>query len=113
MPDDHRHEDTLAAAAGAAKADALAAMTQLAGDTSACAMARDGRSFPAYKFHEGRMVAMSQLLRRLREPGGDEQSALEAELADWEDAVRRAGERGRDWQAYAEGGREALLGLRS
>lgn len=97
--------------AAAGKAEALAAMTALSGDVSACALARNGQSFPAYKFHEGRMVAMSQLLRLLRGETVDAQSVLAGQVATWEDAVRRAEPKSRDWQAYAAGGLDAVAEL--
>ncbi|MCA1783645.1 MAG: hypothetical protein LC679_16170 [Intrasporangiaceae bacterium] len=45
---------------------AVESMTVLAGASSACAIARDGGSFPAYKFHEGRAAALGALARGLR-----------------------------------------------
>lgn len=90
-----------------ARAAAAAVMTRLGGSTSACALARDGRSFPAYKYHEGRAAALGSLARRLRRTTGDP-ATLVAELTEeWRREVDRRRDQGRDWAAYAAGGLDA------
>lgn len=87
---------------------AVESMTVLAGTSSACAIARDGGSFPAYKFHEGRAAALSALARGLRR-GERPESELIADLGrQWGDEVARRADQSRDWQAYAAGGLDAI-----
>ncbi len=88
-------------------------MAQLAGDTSACARAKDGQSFPAYKFHEGRVTALGQLVRQLRTPGEEVAGVVAEAAARWQQEVDRCSSRGRDWQAYAAGGLDAIRSLES
>jgi hypothetical protein len=87
---------------------ALAAMTQLAGGTSACARAKDGQSFPAYKFHEGSATALGQVSRRLQDPSTDATVVMSEVVQRWQQEVDRCSARGRDWQAYAAGGLDAM-----
>ena len=47
----------------AARLAAATAHAELLGNASACALARDGRSFPAGKFWEGKTAALGELLR--------------------------------------------------
>lgn len=96
----------------AMRRDAASAMTGLSGDVSACALAKDGRSFPAYKFHEGRAAALGELARRLRRDGADTASAIDRTVNVWQERQRLAESRGRDWQAYTAGGVDALEALR-
>lgn len=87
---------------------AVEAMTVIAGTSSACAIARDGGSFPAYKFHEGRAAALGSLARGLRR-GEQGTSDLVAELGRrWRGEVERRADQSRDWQAYAAGGLDAV-----
>lgn len=87
---------------------AVESMTVLAGTSSACAIARDGGSFPAYKFHEGRAAALGALARGLRR-GERPESELIADLGRyWRDEVERRADQSRDWQAYAAGGLDAI-----
>lgn len=87
---------------------AVEAMTVIAGTSSACAIARDGGSFPAYKFHEGRAAALGSLARGLRR-GEQGASDLVAELGrQWRGEVERRADQSRDWQAYAAGGLDAV-----
>ena len=96
-----------------ARLAAVESMTMLAGVSSACAIARDGGSFPAYKFHEGRVAALSVMARELRRPEPD-LDGLAARLgAQWEAEVERRTDQGRDWQAYAAGGLDAVRELES
>jgi hypothetical protein len=88
-------------------------MTLLAGVSSACAIARDGGSFPAYKFHEGRVAALSVVARELRRPEADPKALAERLSARWEAEVERRADQGRDWQAYAAGGLDAVRELES
>lgn len=92
---------------------ALEQLTQLGANLSACAMARSGRSFPAYKFHEGRMAALGALARALRSQEAAPQVAVETLVTEWTGAVERHGSSGRDWQAYAAGGLDAALDARA
>lgn len=84
---------------------AASAMAELSGNTSACAMGRAGRSFPAYKYHEGATAALGVLARRLRRDGDvDPAGLVSSVLPEWQ----TPGGEGRDWEAYTAGGREAL-----
>ena len=90
---------------------AVEAMTLIAGTSSACAIARDGGSFPAYKFHEGRAAALGSLARGLRR-GEESATDLVAELGrQWRGEVERRSAQSRDWQAYAAGGLDAIREL--
>ncbi|WP_448006785.1 hypothetical protein [Agromyces bauzanensis] len=82
----------------------------LLGDTTACAIAKDGRSYPAGKFHEGRVAALGELLRRLDAESTEERIAdAAAELrADWEHRPMPGAGESRDWQSYRAGGVQAL-----
>ena len=97
----------VAAAVERMRLDAARSAAELAGDSSACAMARSGVSFPAYKFHEGRTAALGSVLRGLRRGEAPEQ-VLAAGLSHWAGEVERWAGAGRDWQAYAAGGLDAV-----
>lgn len=90
--------------------DAAQDLTVLLGDTTACAIAKDGRSYPAGKFHEGRVAALSELLRRSRAESTAQQIAdAAAELhADWERRPMPGAGESRDWESYRAGGVQAL-----
>lgn len=79
---------------------AAAAMAELSGNASACAMGRAGTSFPAFKYHEGATAALGELSRAVRRGEGD----IGELLTRWQ----TPGGTGRDWEAYTAGGREAL-----
>ena len=96
-----------------ARLAAVESMTMLAGVSSACAIARDGGSFPAYKFHEGRVAALSVMARELRRPEPDLDGLAGRLRAQWEAEVERRTDQGRDWQAYAAGGLDAVRELES
>lgn len=83
--------------------EAAEAMADLSGNASACAMGRAGRSFPAFKYHEGATASLGALARELRR-GGEERGSVEKLLQEWQ----TPGGVGRDWEAYAAGGYEAL-----
>ena len=87
---------------------AVEAMTVIAGTSSACAIARDGGSFPAYKFHEGRAAALGSLARGLRRGERDEADLVAELVASWRAEVERRSDQSRDWQAYAAGGLDAV-----
>lgn len=88
-------------------------LTLLAGTSSACAIARDGGSFPAYKFHEGRVAAWGMAAKALRS-GDEAPDAIARDLVRrWEEDVERRATQGRDWQAYAAGGLDAARELAS
>ena len=96
-----------------ARLAAVESMTTLAGVGSACAIARDGGSFPAYKFHEGRAAALSTMARELRRPEPDPDGLAERLGEQWQAEVERRTDQGRDWQAYAAGGLDAVRELES
>lgn len=106
--------DGLEARAAELRAEAVMTMTDLAGPTSACSLARDGRSFSSYKLHEGRYAAASELVRALRRElaGEGRDAAALAVLADararWADEVARRQDQGKDWLAYATGGSDLV-----
>ncbi len=89
---------------------ALSELTALGGNQSACTRAKNGDSFPAYKFHEGRLAAASELMRNR----GDEvtpEVALVALGVRWQAEVERRVNQGPDWRAYAAGGLDAASEL--
>lgn len=92
---------------------AATAMGTLSGNVSACARARDGQSFPAYKLHEGRYAAATALHRELRSaPDADVEELLQRAWESWRAERGRRSDQGKDWQAYAAGGLEAVTELR-
>lgn len=82
----------------------------LLGDTTACAIAKDGRSYPAGKFHEGRVAALGELLRRIDADASAVQIADAAAglRADWERRPMPGAGESREWQSYRAGGVQAL-----
>ena len=100
--------DALLSEAVRLRDEAYAAMTQLARDTSACARAKDGQSFPAYKFHEGRATALGQVARQIRTAGNDAAVVIAEHALRWQQQVDQCRTRGPDWQAYAAGGLDAM-----
>ena len=106
--------DRLEARAADLRAEAVMTMTTLAGPTSACSLARDGRPFPSYKLHEGRYAAASELVRTLRQElaGEGRDAAAVAVLAEarhrWSQEVARRQDQGQDWLAYATGGADLV-----
>jgi hypothetical protein len=92
---------------------AVEAMSALAGAGSACAIARDGGSFPAYKFHEGRMAALTALARGLRRGERGAAELVAEQAARWAEEVSRRSGQSRDWQAYAAGGLDATRQVES
>lgn len=93
------------------RAAAATVMASLGGNRSACAMGRNGQAFPAYKYHEGKAAALGDLGRRLRKAHGDDLPAVVAAVVDqWRREVDRRAGAGRDWEAYAAGGLEAVQG---
>jgi hypothetical protein len=99
----------LAAHVQRARIAAVESMTVLAGAGSACAIARDGGSFPAYKFHEGRAAALGVLARGLRRGEQDESGLVDELGRHWRAEVARRADQSRDWQAYAAGGLDAVV----
>jgi Arc/MetJ-type ribon-helix-helix transcriptional regulator len=106
--------DRIEARAAELRAEAVLTMTDLAGPTSACSLARDGRPFPAYKLHEGRYAAASEVVRALREElaGEARGTAAVAVLGGarerWAQEVLRRQGQGQDWLAYATGGADLV-----
>ena len=90
---------------------AVEAMTLIAGTSSACAIARDGGSFPAYKFHEGRAAALGSLVRGIRRGEGSARELVVEVGRHWRGEVERRSDQSRDWQAYAAGGLDAVREL--
>ncbi|WP_448811869.1 hypothetical protein [Agromyces bauzanensis] len=82
----------------------------LLGDTTACAIAKDGRSYPAGKFHEGRVAALGELLRRIDASSTEPQIADAATglRADWESRPMPGAGESREWESYRAGGVQAL-----
>ncbi|WP_430646735.1 hypothetical protein [Agromyces sp. GXS1127] len=93
----------------ALRASAAAAWSETMGDTTSCALAKDGRSHPAGKFHEGRVAALGELLRACpADATGQAVTALAASLADeWVSRVMPGGG-SREWESYRAGGVEVL-----
>lgn len=82
-------------------------LARLAGASAACARARDGEPFPAYKFHEGRVAALTQLARAVRQ-GEAAADVLQRLDVLWRAEAARRTSAGRDWRAYAAGGLDAV-----
>ncbi|MGW9629866.1 hypothetical protein ACWGST_04125 [Agromyces sp. NPDC055520] len=85
-------------------------MSMLLGDTTACAIAKDGRSYPAAKFHEGRIAGLGELLRRVDAESTEEQitDAAARLRTDWERRPMPGAGESREWQSYRAGGVQAL-----
>lgn len=90
----------------AARVQAANSHAALIGDTSACAISKSGKSFPAGKFWEGQTAALSELLRAKPADVAAEAARLH-EL--W--AVRPVPGNPREAESYRAGGLEALSGL--
>jgi len=89
-------------------ADAAAVMlTDLVAGRAMCAIARSGESFPAAKYHEGRMAAFSEAARLLRRDGSP--AGVERIAVSWRERLDRAP--AGDWRAYWSGGVDALTEL--
>lgn len=84
------------------------AWSALLGDSTACTLAKSGRSHPAAKYHEGRAVALGELLRTIRAlPAAESQLAAFSTVRErWVRMTATA--EGADWRAYAAGGADAL-----
>ncbi len=101
MPED------LGTATERVRAEAAAVLTDLAAGSSMCAIARSGRSFPAAKYHEGRLAAGTAVRRALQ----DQPEPSEALAAARERWVRTSPTLLRstpDGQAYGAGGDDVL-----
>lgn len=97
----------------ARRAEAVQAWSSTMGDATSCALAKDGRSYPTGKYHEGRVAALGELMRRLT-PDSDaaEAVAVARRLAvDWEVRVQPGGGANREWESYRAGGVHALREL--
>jgi len=86
---------------------ALRELTALAGGASLCAIGRSGESFPAVKYHEGRLAAFGEATRALDR--GADQADVEALRDTWA-RLRRDAPPG-EWAAYRAGGADALSEL--
>ncbi|MFK5647381.1 hypothetical protein ACI3ET_12740 [Ornithinimicrobium sp. LYQ121] len=105
--------ESLEARVAELRSEAIDAMGVLTGDVSACARARDGQSFPAYKLHEGRYAAATSLHRELRSAAdADVPGLVEHAWETWQAEQERRASQSRDWQAYAAGGLETVTQLR-
>ncbi|TFC54183.1 hypothetical protein E3O62_16000 [Cryobacterium sp. TMT2-15-1] len=82
----------------------------LLGGTTSCALAKDGRSYPAAKFQEGRVAALGELLRRITDDTAARQVEAEATAvkARWADQGMPCSRQDRDWEAYRAGGIQAM-----
>lgn len=95
------------------RAEAVQAWSASLGDVTACAIAKDGGSYPAGKFHEGRVAALGELMRRLDDastPGQVVESAA-ALAEEWEGRVQPGAGASREWESYRAGGVQALQEL--
>jgi tellurite resistance protein len=109
--------DTGLAALGHHLDQARGALAAVAGDVSLCAVSRSGQPFPAAKYHEGAVSALTALHReskRSSTPGGptvDLQAAARRHEEEWLADLPAAQQHNADWTAYRAGGLEALQGL--
>lgn len=88
----------------AARMKAATAHAQLLGNESACALAKNGTSFPAGKFWEGKTAALGELYRTATD--GDVPAAAARLIETWR--TRPAVGPTREAEAYRAGGLEAL-----
>ncbi|HEX6917857.1 MAG TPA: hypothetical protein VF140_07235 [Phycicoccus sp.] len=87
--------------------EAVGVLSELSEGSSLCAIARSGRSFPAGRYHEGRMAAATLVIRaRGSEPDAD--AALARATDAWAHASPAARRVDPGWQAYGEGGDDVL-----
>lgn len=96
------------AAVDTRRGEALGRLATATGDASLCAISRSGRPAPAAKYHEGAVAALTDVRRRLAEPGGPADAAVDHVRARW--AARRgdATASSSSWQAYLDGALDAL-----
>lgn len=92
------------------RASADAQLDALAGGASLCSIARSGAAFPGAKYQEGRAFVAATVVRELTR-GRTEADALAAARARWAAAAPRSRRGSPDWQAYGEGGDDALAEL--
>jgi len=102
-------ESSLEHAVRVAKEQALARLTELADGRSMCVIGRSGQSFPAAKYHEGAVAALSDLRRALAS-GGDPSTILATVRERWTERSR-ASTLSEDWAAYHAGARDTLAGI--
>lgn len=96
--------------ADALRADAERQLAALAGGASLCSIARSGAAFPGGKYHEGRAYVAGVVGRELRQ-GRSPDEAIEAARARWATAAPVSRRGSASWQAYGEGGDDALAEL--
>lgn len=92
------------------RTEATEAWAATMGDSTSCALAKDGRSYPAGKYHEGRVAALGELMRPLdAETDAAHAASVARELsADWAARVLPGAGENRDWESYRAGGVAAL-----
>ena len=87
--------------------EAVRVLSELSEGSSLCSIARSGRSFPAGKYHEGRMAAATTVIRACgSEPDAD--AALARATDAWALASPAARRVDPGCQAYGEGGDDVL-----
>jgi hypothetical protein len=92
-----------------------AEIRQQTGSASVCQVHKDGRVTGGLKYHEGRLVALSDLVRDLKRSAADRDAItalLAAAAARWEAQLARhqASERPSIlWVAYTQGGVDAVV----
>ena len=93
-----------------ARTQAAHEWSRLLGDTTSCALAKDGRSHPAAKFQEGKVAALGELSRRIIDGTDTGQVKAEATALTvrWADQVMPGAGQDRDWEAYRAGGIQAM-----
>ncbi len=106
----HQAGGRLTEHAAVLRAEAEARLTELAGGSSMCAIARSGTAFPGGKYHEGRAYVAAEVQRALAR-GLDDHRALEAARSRWLIVAPRARRADEEWAAYGEGGDDALADL--
>jgi hypothetical protein len=102
--------DDVAARAARIRAEADETLTGMTPDDSLCAISRQGRSFPAGKYHEGRGYAAAEVLRGLRR-GMSPREAVDAAWDRWAVVAPLSRRTAADWAAYGAGGDDALAEL--
>lgn len=92
-----------------AAADALNAVV---GEGALCAVARSGQAFPAAKYREGALSALTEVRRALPpDLSAADTSVVLAVTERWRSRLLRMRDPGPDWVAYLNGGLDALQHL--
>ncbi|CAN5306890.1 hypothetical protein BH11ACT4_BH11ACT4_11060 [soil metagenome] len=95
------------------RSEAVRAWSDALGDSTACALAKSGRSYPAGKFHEGRAAALGELLHLVANDAtrGQVLAAAATLREAWLHRMQLGGRANREWESYRAGGAQVLAEL--